>query len=64
VIVPADHVVLCIYEKSHGTFYTLGSRVLCGPFTSPTGRPVKTYKISIAKLKEIIEYAERTGDTE
>lgn len=59
-----DHVVLCVYKRSHGTFYSLGSRVLCGPFVSPTGKASETHKISIAKLKEIIEYAERTGDPE
>lgn len=59
-----DHVVLCVYKRKHGTFYTLGSRVLCGTFVSPTGKPDSEHKISISKLKEIIEHAERTGDPE
>lgn len=55
---------LCVYERRHGTFATLGSRVLFGPFTSPTGTPSRTYKISIKALREIIAHAERTGEPE
>jgi len=55
---------LCVYERRHGTFATLGNRVLFGPFTSPTGTPSRTYKISIKALREIIEHAERTGEPE
>lgn len=55
---------LCIYERRHGTFATLGSRVLFGPFVSPTGAPSRTYKIDIKTLREIIDHAERTGEPE
>lgn len=55
---------LCIYERRHGTFATLSSRVLFGPFISPTGAPTRTYKVSIKSLREIIEHAERTGEPE
>ena len=55
---------LCIYERRHGTFATLGNRVLFGPFVSPTGAPSRTYKIDIKTLREIIEHAERTGEPE
>lgn len=58
----AGYVNLCIYERSHGTFATLGSRVLFGPLVSPTGAPTRTYKIPLEALREIIEHAERTGD--
>lgn len=58
------HVDLCIYERRHGTFATLGHRVLYGPFVSPTGAPTRTYKIDIKALREIIEHAERTGESE
>lgn len=59
-----SYVNLCIYERSHGTFATLGSRVLFGPFVSPTGAPSRTYKTSLKALREIIEHAERTGEPE
>lgn len=59
-----EYVNLCIYERGHGTFATLGSRVLFGPFVSPTGAPSRKYKISLNALKEIIEHAERTGEPE
>lgn len=59
-----DHLVLDVYEKRHGTFYTLGSRVLCGPAISPTGVRSRRYKIQIADLRAIIDHAERTGDPE
>jgi hypothetical protein len=59
-----SYVNLCIYERSHGTFATLGNRVLFGPFVSPTGAPSRTYKISLKALLEIIEIAERTGEPE
>lgn len=59
-----EYVKLCIYEQSHGTFATLGSRVLFGPFVSPTGEPSRIYKISLKALREIIEIAERTGEPE
>ena len=55
---------LCVYERRHGTFATLGNSVLFGPFTSLTGTPSRTYKISIKSLREIIEHAERTGEPE
>lgn len=55
---------LCIYERRHGTFATLGSRVLFGPFVSPTGAPSRTYRIGIKSLREVIEHAERTGEPE
>lgn len=59
-----DYVNLCVYERRHGTFYTLGSRVLCGPHVSPTGQPAKVYKIPLDDLREIIADAERTGKPE
>ena len=58
------YVNLCIYERRHGTFATLGSRVLYGPSISPTGAPTRTYKIGIQALREIIEHAERMGEPE
>lgn len=58
------HVNLCVYEHWHGTFYTLGSRVLCGPFVSPTGSPSKVYKIPLDQLREIIAHTEHTGEPE
>ena len=59
-----DYVKLCVYERRHGTFATLGSRVLFGPFVSPTGAPTREYKIKLKDLREIIEHAERTGEPE
>ena len=59
-----EYINLCIYERSHGTFATLGSRVLFGPFVSPSGTPSRIYHISIDVLREIIEHAERTGEQE
>jgi hypothetical protein len=59
-----DYVKLCIYEHRHGTFATLGNRVLFGPVVSPTGAPTREYKIKLKDLREIIENAERTGEPE
>jgi hypothetical protein len=58
-----DHVMLCVYERRHGTFYTLGNRAI-GPIISPTGAPTRKYKIGLKDLRDIIEYAERTGEPE
>lgn len=58
------YVNLCVYVRQHGVFYTLGSRVLCGPFVSPTGAPTFTYKVSLDALREIIAEAERKGEPE
>lgn len=62
--VSIPYVHLCVYERPHGTFYTLGSRVIAGPFLSPSGKPTRTYKISLKDLHEIIKHTERTGEPE
>lgn len=58
-----DFVYLCVYERRHGTFFTLGSRAF-GPVVSPTGSPSSKHKVSLSMLREVIEHAERTGDPE